>query len=142
MLAVVEQGFTGKIVRKGASPPFALPQEGEPLNLAGYDCVGISLVPWDADLEGFREMVRERLGALVALAEEQGFEPMITEFGIWGPGKDLPPEVQAEAISVIFEEGQRTGIRGYIVFDSPSGEYLRVKGSSIEEVVKRFFRSM
>jgi hypothetical protein len=142
MLAVVEQGFTGKIVHKGASPPFALPQEGDPLSLAGCDCVGISLVPWDADLERFREKVRETLRALVALAEEQGFEPMITEFGIWGPGAGLPQEVQMEAISIIFEEGQRAGIKAFSVFDSPLGCYPQVKGGAIERVVKRFFQSM
>ena len=138
MLAVVKQGFTGKIVYKGS----ALPPMGDGVDLSGYDCLGISLAPWDADLDGFREMIREAIGGLIALANELGAEAMITELGIWGPGADLPPEVQREAVSIVFEEGVRAGIKAFIVFDSPAGCYPQVRGGPLEEVIKRFFRSM
>jgi hypothetical protein len=137
MLQIVQKGFTGRIVYKGALSPFF--GRGEKLDFSGYSYVGFSSSPWNSNMEEYRQSVSEGLQIFLEWSREDDFEPMITEFGIWGAGQDIPEDKKAEAVAIVFEEGKKNGIKTYLVFDSPAGAYTQVKGSVLEAKVKEYF---
>lgn len=137
MLQIVQEGFTGRIVYKGA-----LFQEfwgGKKPAFSGYSYVGLSSCPWNSNMEEYRQRVSEKLQTFLEWSKEDNFEPMITEFGIWGPGQNIPEEKKAESLAIVFEEGMKIGIKTYIVFDSPAGDYTQVKGTVLEPKVRECF---
>ncbi len=137
MLQIVQKGFSGKIVYKGSLSQ-AL-DGGNKLDFSGYGYVGFSSSPWNSNMEEYRQSVSERFQTFLRWSKEDKFEPMITEFGIWGQGQSIPEEKKAEAVAIIFEEGKKNGIKTYIVFDSPAGAYTQVKGTALEQKVKEYF---
>ncbi len=137
MLQIVQEGFTGRIVYKGAL--FQDSWGEKKPDFSGYSYVGLSLSPWDSNMEEYRQRVSEKLQTFLEWSGEDNFEPVITEFGIWGPGQDIPEEKKAEALAVVFEEGRKNGIKTFIVFDSPPGEYTQIKGTVLEPKVKEYF---
>jgi len=137
MLQIVQEDFTGRIVYKGALFQDSWGEKRPAL--AGYSYVGLSLSPWDSNMEEYRQRVSEKLQTFLEWSREDNFEPMITEFGIWGPGENIPEKQKAEALAVVFEEGRENGIKTFIVFDSPSGNYIQVKGTVLEQKVKECF---
>lgn len=90
-------------------------------------------------MEEYRQTISQRFQIFLEWSREDNFEPMITEFGIWGPGQNIPEEKKAEALAVVFEEGMKSGIKTYIVFDSPGGVYTQVKGTVLEPEVREWF---
>jgi hypothetical protein len=137
MLQTVQEGFTGKIVYKGSLSQVL--QEGKKLNFSGYSYVGFSSSPWNSNMEEYHQSVSETLQTFLEWSEEDSFEPMITEFGIWGQGQNIPEEKKAEAVAIVFEEGKKNGIKTFIVFDSPAGGYTQIKGTALEQEVKEHF---
>ena len=137
MLQIVQEGFTGRIVYKGAL--FQDFWGGKKPAFSGYSYVGLSSCPWDSNMEEYRQRVSEMLQTFLEWSKEDNFEPMITEFGIWGPGQNIPEEKKAEAVAIVFEEGKKNGIKTFIVFDSPSGGYTQIKGTVLEQKVKENF---
>jgi len=137
MLPIVQKVFTGRIVYKGAlSQVF---QDGKKPAFSGYSYVGLSSSPWNSNMEEYRQSVSEGLQTFLEWSKEDNFEPMITEFGIWGSGQNIPEEKKAEALAIVFEEGRKNGIKTFIVFDSPSGAYTQIKGTVLEQEVKKYF---
>lgn len=137
MLPIVQKVFTGRIVYKGSLSQ-ALQDRKKPA-LSGYSYVGFSSSPWNSNMEEYRQSVREELQTFLEWSKEDNFEPMITEFGIWGSGQNIPEEKKAEALAIVFEEGRRNGIKTFIVFDSPLGAYTQIKGTVLEQEVKEHF---
>jgi len=137
MLPIVQKVFTGRIVYKGSLSQ-AL-QDGKKPALSGYSYVGFSSSPWNSNMEEYRQSVREELQTFLEWSKEDNFEPMITEFGIWGSGQNIPEEKKAEALAIVFEEGRQNGIKTFIVFDSPLGAYTQIKRTVLEQEVKEHF---
>jgi len=82
MLQIVQKGFTGKIVYKGALYP--VHWGGKQLDVSGYSYVGLTSAPFNGKLEEYRPSLSERLQSLIEWSREEKFELMITEFGISG----------------------------------------------------------
>lgn len=137
MLPIVQKVFTGRIVYKGSLSQ-AL-RDGKKPALSGYSYVGFSSTPWNSNMEEYRQSVSEGLQTFLEWSKEDNFEPMITEFGIWGQGHNIPEEKKAEALAIVFEEGRKNGIKTFIVFDSPLGAYTQIKGTVLEQEVKKYF---
>jgi len=51
-------------------------------------------------------------------------------------GQDIPEEKKAEALTAVFEEGGKYGIKTYIVSDLPG---TNIKGTALEKAVKESF---
>ena len=134
MLQIVQKGFTGKIVYKGSLSP--VHWGGKQLDVSGYSYVGLTSAPFNGKLEEYRPSLRERLQTLIEWSREDNFELMITEFGVSGLGQDIPEEKKAEALTTVFEEGRKYGIKTYIVSDLRSAN---IKGTALEQTVKNYF---
>lgn len=137
MLPIVLKVFTGRIVCKGSLSQVL--RDGKKPALSGYSYVGFSSTPWNSNMEEYRQSVSEGLQTFLEWSKEDNFEPMITEFGIWGQGHNIPEEKKAEALAIVFEEGKKYGIKTFIVFDSPLGSYTQIKGTVLEQEVKERF---
>ncbi len=134
MLQIVQKGFTGKIVYKGALYP--IHWGGKQLDVSGYSYVGLTSAPFNGKLEEYRPSLSERLQTLIEWSREDKFELMITEFGVSGLGQNTTEEKKAEALTTVFEEGRKYGIRTYIVSDLRSAN---IKGTALEQTVKKYF---
>ena len=134
MLQIVQKGFTGKIVYKGALDP--VHWGGKQLDVSGYSYVGLTSAPFNGKLEEYRPSLSERLQTLIEWSREDNFELMITEFGVSGLAQNTTGEKKAEALTTVFEEGRKYGIKTYIVSDLSSAN---IKGTALEQTVKENF---
>jgi len=137
MLQIVQKGFTGRIVYKGALSQSI--KRGQKLDFSGYSYVGLTSAPFNGELEEYRPSLSERLQTLIEWSREDNFELMITEFGVSGLERITPEEKQAEALAIVFEEGRKNGIKTYIVSDLPEEYRTKIKGTALEQTVKENF---
>jgi hypothetical protein len=137
MLQIVQEAFTGKIVYKGSLGQ-AL-QRGEKFDFSGYSCVGLTSGPFCGNLERYCQDVSEQFPTFIEWSREDGFEPMVTEFGVSGLEQNATEEEQAEALAIVFEEGIKNGIKTYIVSDLPEEDRTKIKGTALEPMVKKYF---
>ncbi|MBI2445091.1 hypothetical protein HYV43_01750 [Candidatus Micrarchaeota archaeon] len=140
MARVVQNVFSGKRVYKGSL--YDVERGGRRPDFSGYDAVGVSLSLYDESLEDYRKRTARTLGVLTKWAGQDGFEPMVTEFGIWGAGANRTAEQQAASVAIVFDEGRKAGVKAFVVFDSPAGHYVQIKDSAIEPVVRENFRQL
>ncbi len=61
---------------------------------------------------------------------------MITEFGVSGLEQNTTEEQKAEALTIVFEEGRKYGIKTFIVSDLRNAN---IKGTALEQTVKENF---
>jgi len=134
MLQIVQKGFTGRIVYKGALSQSL--RRGQKLDFSGYSYVGLTSAPFNGKLEEYRPSLSERLQTLIEWSREDKFELMITEFGVSGLEQNTTEEKQAEALAIVFEEGIRNGITAYIVSDLSRAN---IKGTALEQTVREYF---
>ena len=143
---IASGGYTGNIMYKTG---LDYGETAMALDLTGYDIVGISLSPTDAEREAldteYAERVENAIVNLKAAASTYDIEKaVISEFGVWGVTvADWNATEIAQAYEIVFVKGSASSLDGYFAFDGPSiTSDPSLKDTAAEAVVAEYFNDL
>lgn len=135
ILPKIKKVYKGKVMWKGSL--YEHTDKNINIDFSGYDIVGFTSYAHEG-IATYKQKVNKYVTTIRRWAnEDKVYEVFAAEFGNYVTVR-LPKQDEPESIQYVFEKG-RGRLEGFIVFDPPPGFGTPIKGTNLENVVKREF---